>query len=765
MAIFNKRPLFTACILYLLFAVIGYFAPPAIKIVTLVFALIVAFSFAILKFAFKKVGAYTALCVIMSSLMVALSLFSSYRYFNVYADSIEKYHNETHTIEALVTSNRTYDANYSTYNVTVRRIDGKATDHKAILNCTYASELEPGFLIIANVSAEDFDSDITKMSMHSDGIFIQYTSADDASVLVTDEDDLHPLVMLSELNTRLSRVFRAKLDENTAEICAAMLLGNKNRLGNVVERDFSRAGASHLLALSGLHVSIIMGMLMLLLKKLRVPTKAIALILIAGSIFYLLLTGVKISAARSVIMVLLVYLSLLSSRQHDSLTSLSFAGAMIMLISPCSVLDAGFWMSFGATLGILIYVPFFNDLIGTLTGKLGNKAKLLKPVTTVVSALIAGVFALIPLIIVLFVFIKQISLASVLSSAVLAIPAYLIILFSLLFLVFSKIPFIAFVIAKVLSFSARFMTGYCAEISKAENIVVSLNYPFATIATIALCAAFAYSMIKKSKNMFRSLIPFALTLIFFVGAMCVYNYSEKDTVSVYYANAASTSDMLVISSNGESIICDIGSGSNNSYYSISDAVSEARSTEIRAIILSRYTRRHVSSLYNVFTNRKVKELWIPYPSNDDDYYKMVRIVEYAERYGVAIRVYRDGETLCIFEDTHITLRSYKIDRSVTAISLVSIDTPKERLVYCSPAFNETEEESIEEINGILADADYIIFGNKGPKTKTDYSIPSDNKATLIAFSDETRAAYYKESSERPISYSLVTDHCKFCLND
>lgn len=764
-AIFNKRPLFTACILYLLFAVIGYFAPPAIKFVIIALALIIAFSFAILKFAFKKVGAYTALCVIMSSLMVALSLFSSYRYFNIYADSVEEYYGNEHTIEALVTSTRSYDTNFSTYNIKVNKIDGKETDHNAVLTCTYASELEPGFLIIANVSAEDFDSDFTKSSMNSDGIFIQYTSNNEASVLVIDEDDFHPLVRLSELNTNLSRVFRINLDENTAEICAAMLLGNKTRLSNVVERDFSRAGASHLLALSGLHVSIIMGLLMLLLKKLRVPTKAIAVLLIAGSIFYLLLTGVKISAARSVIMVLLVYLSMLSSRQHDSLTSLAFAGALLMLISPCSVLDAGFWMSFGATLGILVYVPFFNNLIGTLTGKTGNKAKLFKPIITVVSALIAGVFALMPLIIVLFVFIKQISLTSVLSSAVLAIPSYLIILFSLLFLVFSKIPLIALIIAKILSVSAHFMTGYCAKISEMENIVVSLNYPFATVAAIALCATLTYSMIKKSKNMLTPLIPFALTLTLFVGAMYIYNYSEKDTVSVYYANASSTSDMLVISSNGESIICDIGSGSNNSYYSLSDAISEARSTEIRAIILSRYANRHVSSLYNMFTSKKVKELWIPYPSNDDDYYKMVRIVEYAQRYGIAVRVYRDGETLYAFDDTQITLHSYKIDRSATSISLISIDTPNQRLVYCSPAFNETSEDQAEEINSVLSESDYIIFGNKGPKTKTDYSIPSENKASLVVFSDETRVAYYTENSERPISYSIVTEGCKFCLND
>ena len=764
-SIFIKRPLFTSCILYLLFSVIGYFVSPAIKITSAVIALLVAACFVILKIAFNKVKAYTALSVILSSLMVALSLFSSYRYFNVYADSVEEYYGEEHTIEALVTSNRSYDANFSTYNIKVSKIDGNETDHDAVLVCNYASELDPGFMIVASVSAEGFDSDLTRLSMNSDGIFVQYTSDNDASVLVTDEDDINLSVTLAELNASLSRKFRTRLDESTANFCSAILLGNQSHLSNEVERDFSRAGASHILALSGMHVSIIMGMLMLLLKKLRVPTKAIAVVLISGSIFYLLLTGVMISAARSVIMVLLVYLSMLSGRQHDSLTSLAFAGALLMLISPCSIVDAGFWMSFGATLGILIYAPFFNSLIGSMTGKLGNKGKLLAPVVSIVSSLIAGIFALIPLIVVLFVFIKQVSLASVLSSAVLAIPSYLVILLSLLFLIFGRISFVATIISEILCFFVRFMTGYCAKISEIENVVISLNYPFATVAVIALCAALAYSMIKKSKNMFTSLIPFALTLTFVVCAMYVYNYSEKDTVSVYYANASSTSDMLVISSNGESIICDVGSGSNNSYYAISDAIDAARSTEIRAIILSRYTRRHVSSLYNMFTSERVKELWIPYPSNDEDYYKMVRIVEYAERYGVDVRVYRDGEALCIFEDTQITLRSYQIDRSVTAISLITIDTPNERLVYCSPAFNETSEEQAEEINGILAASDYIIFGNKGPKTKTDYSIPSENKASLIVFSDETRVAYYTESSKRPISYSIVTDGCKFSLND
>ena len=760
-AIFNKRPLFTSCILYLVFAIIGYFAHPIIKLIIVAIALIAAVLFASLRFAFKNVSAYSALCVILSSLMIAVSLASSFCYFDIYAGSVEEYYGEDHTIEALVTSNRTYDVNFSTYNVTVTKIDGKETNHKAVLICTYTSELEPGFIVTANVSAEDFDSDLTKLSMRSDGIFIQYTSADEASALVIDEDDFHPSVELARLNATLSRIFSVNLDETTAEICSAMFLGNKDQLSNLTERDFSRAGASHLLALSGMHVSIIMGIMMLFLKKLRTPSKIIAVILIVCSVFYLLLTGIKISAARSVIMVLLVYLATLSSRRHDSLTSLAFAGTLIVLVSPCSVLDVGFWMSFGATLGILIYVPSFTKL----TAKLEGKSKLPKPITTVLSALVAGIFALMPLLIALCIFIKQISLASVITSAVLSIPASAIILFSMLLLIFHKVTFVSAMIVKVLSLSAHFMTEYCAKVSDMDNVMVSLNYPFATIGAIALGVAFAYSMIKKSKNMFRSLIPFALTLVLFVSAMYVYNYSEKDKVNVSYINVSSTADMLVMSSNGETIICDVGAGSNSSYYATLDAINEARSTEIRAIIISKYANRHISSLYYMFTSQKVKELWLPYPDNDDDYYKMVRIVEYAEKYGVDVFVFRDGETLHAFGDTEITLYSYSIERSATPISLITVKTPEKQLVYCAPAFNETTDEEREQIDQILSESDYIIFGGRGPKTKTVYSIPSENKVSLIAFSDKTRVAYYSEKSERAITYSIIDDRCKFCLND
>jgi hypothetical protein len=234
---------------------------------------------------------------------------------------------------------------------------------------------------------------------------------------------------------------------------------------------------------------------------------------------------------------------------------------------------------------------------------------------------------------------------------------------------------------------------------------------------------------------------------------------------VSYINVSSTADMLVISSNGETIICDVGAGSNSSYYATLDAVDDARSTEIRAIIISKYANRHISSLYYMFTSQKVKELWVPYPDNDDDYYKMVLIVEYAEKYGVEVFIYRDGETLRTFENTEITLYSYSIERSAAPVSVITVKTPEKQLVYCSPAFNETTDEEREKIDQILSESNYVIFGSRGPKTKTVYSIPSENRVSLIAFSDKTRVAYYNEQSDRAITYSIIDDRCKFCLND
>ena len=192
-----------------------------------------------------------------------------------------------------------------------------------------------------------------------------------------------------------------------------------------------------------------------------------------------------------------------------------------------------------------------------------------------------------------------------------------------------------------------------------------------------------------------------------------------------------------------------------------DAVYEARATEIDAILLTRYSYLHNAHLSGLFQSEKVRRLWLPYPENEDEYYKMAPLKEMAEREGVEVCVYRSGEELVLFDSVYLNSYRTSINRSSVPISIVTVKHQTKRLTYYSPAFNEAE--LTEEIINTLESSEFLIFGNRGPITKTDYTIPTDNDAELIVFADETRAAYFRNDGIINTAYALVPDKIRIKL--
>jgi hypothetical protein len=151
----------------------------------------------------------------------------------------------------------------------------------------------------------------------------------------------------------------------------------------------------------------------------------------------------------------------------------------------------------------------------------------------------------------------------------------------------------------------------------------------------------------------------------------------------------------------------------------------------------------------------VRELWIPYPETQDDYYKMSPIIEVAEKSGVTVKIYDDETDLVAFTYINIRAMSDKISRSSVPISCISINSRSERLTYVAPAFNEGEQ--FAGVEKLLARSDYIVFGNRGPKTKKAYTIPENSRAEVIAFADGVRAAYFEEQDDLDALYVLVPE--------
>jgi ComEC/Rec2-related protein len=754
---------------FLLSATVAYFLPVLAKTIILVLTGI-GFICSLLIAIFQKLK-HEHKCgiiyVVLSFLLTFLAFCSSILYFNVYGNTYKSIYNNSYTVEATVTAKEYDKDHFSKYQINVSALDGEQKSHKSILLCEYSAALEVGDSIVVTATAQRPASDgiyDEKIALLSEGIFVLYTSYDDTSLIITDTDRIDVQNAFLSLNDSISNIFIRNIKGEAGNLSSALLLGNRHLLSDVTTRDFSRAGVSHILALSGLHMSIIMGAAMFILSRIVSNRKLLAVILSLCALFYLALTGFSVSATRSVLMLLIVYLGMMVKGVTDSLTSLSIAGVIIVFISPASILDPAFWMSFCATLGILVYVPPLNDELSDRIYLLRPALRFLfKPLKYCFIALCTGLFAILPLISVMCIFIKEMSLFSIISSAILSLPTAAIIILSLLFVPLHSVPYISTTISTAIKFISDFMLEYCAEISDMENVVVSLNYPFAAAAAILIGAALLYSLISNHKYQYTSLIPCAVCIALCIGCAAVYESINNDSVKISYVNASSQSDILVISNEREAIICDISNGSKTSYSEALAQVGNARATEIRAIFLTRYSHAHNATLFDVFASEKVREIWVPYPQNEDEFYKMQNLYEVAEKYGVDAFVYNDGVGVQILDKTVIDLYRNNIDRSAVPISLISIRTVSERLVYASPAFNESD--IADRAETFFAKSKYAIFGNKGPKTKTHYTIVNGDRLEAIAFADEIRLAMFDgEQYYQDVGFFTVTDVMQFYLD-
>lgn len=158
-------------------------------------------------------------------------------------------------------------------------------------------------------------------------------------------------ILLFKLGQRVERLF----PQNSA-LAKAFLLGDRSDLSDVERENFSRSGAAHLLAISGMHVSVLAAAVSLLLGCFlnRKWAYGVSLALLIG---YGTLIGFSASLFRAVLMFAIFGGAPLLGRYSDSLTRLSAAMLAYLLVRPIGAIEAGFLLSYGACAGIILLSP------------------------------------------------------------------------------------------------------------------------------------------------------------------------------------------------------------------------------------------------------------------------------------------------------------------------------------------------------------------------------------------------------------------------
>ena len=168
---------------------------------------------------------------------------------------------------------------------------------------------------------------------------------------------------LERLRETIAVRFQAALPGAPGAIAATLFTGEQNAIPEADREAFRGSGLAHLLAVAGLHIGIVMGLVFGAVRvllaaweyaALRWPAKPIAtLFALAAGGFYMLLTGMHVPIVRSFAMACLVAVAVLAGRRAISLRGLALAGTVLILVAPQEVPGVSFQMSFSAVLALI----------------------------------------------------------------------------------------------------------------------------------------------------------------------------------------------------------------------------------------------------------------------------------------------------------------------------------------------------------------------------------------------------------------------------
>lgn len=176
-------------------------------------------------------------------------------------------------------------------------------------------------------------------------------------------------IAVNRLREKVSEIYDAILPQKEAGILKAMITGNKDDIDEITRDLYNKAGIAHIIAISGLHVSVISVLLFYLLDKVLKNKRLCSFITILFLFCYMIFTGCSPSTVRAVIMTSTMLFGTILFREGEKYNTIALAALILLLYQPLYLWDIGFQLSFIAVIGI-----FMGSTIIKKYKKIKNKA-------------------------------------------------------------------------------------------------------------------------------------------------------------------------------------------------------------------------------------------------------------------------------------------------------------------------------------------------------------------------------------------------------
>ena len=287
------------------------------------------------------------------------------------------------------------------------------------------------------------------------------------------------------------------LTNENVEIAYSALFGDKDLLSDKQYSAYKLSGVAHLLAVSGLHVGIIVAILKLIFnwKKNKKWYKFFIIAIFLA--FYEYLCGFSISIVRASIMSLILLLANKLGKEYDSFNSISIAGIVVFMINPLCIFDVGFLLSFSCVIGItMLYKPIRRTFA---------KARIPKAVAESVSISLATTISIV---VIMAYYFKTLNIISIIANVIL-IPIF-------------TLAFESVFVVSILSLLFPYIT----------YILYPVNYIFNIINILAIILGnLAISNFNTLEFNFIAIVIY-FVLLLFIGRFCTAKYQYKILTSL-----------------------------------------------------------------------------------------------------------------------------------------------------------------------------------------------------------------------------------------
>lgn len=334
----------------------SYFIKPGMIILLINTLLIVSLLF------INRKSDYKFLIIIALMFLIGMG---DYKWFDSFESKLSPYKNRDIEIDLIVLDDGDAKGSYTLYRAEMIGLysDGKFYNYREkLMFRNYGKNVyETGDLVKAKGQAVEFigkrnfgDRDYSLYN-RSFGIYYQFISRYNEKI--GKSKDLKT-ILLYGARKRLQKTINISLPQEEAAFLNAVVLGYREMMDDEELDNFQKTGLSHLLSVSGLHVSIIAYVLYQILSFFKMDKKAVWLFSGVILLYYVMVIGSPPPAVRALIMSLVVGYGKCFNKEYDLLASVSFAAIIMLLVNPMLIHNPGFIISFGCIYSIaFLYKP------------------------------------------------------------------------------------------------------------------------------------------------------------------------------------------------------------------------------------------------------------------------------------------------------------------------------------------------------------------------------------------------------------------------